>query len=118
MNKKILLTAALVLSPLFGAINTAFAQCANPTCISGAMIDLAEGKNITWDPIDTHYDALNPTAACNSKPAIMTGVRTYLWFASDKDGRWVNGPDGFCTLPGSSFKTNVNATGITSPKCE
>lgn len=116
MIKKLFLMAMLSF-PLFysGESN---AQCANPTCISGAMIDLAEAKNIVWDPIDTHYDALDPAAACDSKPAIMTGARTYLWFSANKNGRWINGVDGFCILPGCTFKATINGAGMSSPRCE
>lgn len=118
MNKKTLFIAAFLFPLLFSGATSGYAQCANPTCISGAMIDLAEAKNITWDPIDTHYDALDPTADCSSKPAINSGAITYLWFSSGKDGRWLNGPDGFCSLPGCTFKTTINGGGISSPRCE
>ena len=116
MIKKILLIAILCFPLVYSG--TAKAQCANPTCISGAMIDLAEAKNIVWDPIDTHYDQFDPTAACDSKPATATGARTYLWYSANKQGKWINGVDGFCILPGCTFKTTINGAGVSNPRCE
>jgi len=114
MPYKILLFMALA---LFVFAPKAHAQCTNSVCVDAAMIQEAEGVNVDWDPIVTHYNLIDPTLACTTNAPTNTGARTYLWFADGKNGKWINGVDAFCIRDGCHVKAVINGSGYGAPTC-
>lgn len=114
MIRKIFFLATLL---FLASFQQGHAQCSTSTCISGAMIDLAETRNITWDRVESHFDLLDPAADC-SVGMIQSGVVTYKWFSAQRLGEWVNGPDHFCIVQGCSLLSDVDAPNIENHRCE
>ncbi len=107
---KIKLTLALILAL---SCQSAYAQCTPSTCIDTAMINIANGNSITWDPINTNYPLIDPAQACNTVAPTVTGVEVYSLYAPSgvRDGGWSLYDDAFCLSPGCTYDVSLSISG-------